>query len=565
MSSVSIYDQIYKDNIHGICAGDVQVDPYLPDRRGDPRRGISLIIPIQGLENEYEALVSRFRAVAPEQYCYPFEDLHITVFDFVQASEDYTRCEKKEDDFRLISHEALAGIEPFLLRLRGPVFSRAAGLLAGYDDDILIPIRNDIRRRMAMRGLSNDERYESSSAHVTFSRFCSPLQDPAGVVNLIDACRDLHLGTGKVAIMELVEHDWYNSKATKRVIATFCIGRGWPNALIWMNVLNRFCHTDHGVPASLPKSHRFLDGTEVCGSSILQAPEDFNETCSDYQHGSCSLTQSERFPCQEGCAQNPDNSFDLKQYAKPPGIYMAGAPVNPGHNRNERSCGQPQPGCQSEKLLQGRRSTCRGDRQYSECQRGQGTEQEKRKQLFEYRGFLCLPDIQGTKGKQDSRQQGQQISKVYGDGIRVSLQQYDRQPQQAKSKGYPAPCGERSVQDGHLQQRCPYRHHVEQDKGPGNIGKQEALKVQRDCKSHQDARPVLSEASRLIPDNPYQGDGCQNQQRYQKLGKDSPRSSQSMIMEFPQRNPEQTPSRRSNAHGKFRIQFLSHPWLLYKS
>jgi hypothetical protein len=75
-----------------------------------------------------------------------------------------------------------------------------------------------------MRGLRNDERYESRSAHVTFCRFASPLQDPEGLVSLIDACRDLSLCAEEVANMELVEHDWYNSKATKRVIARFALG-----------------------------------------------------------------------------------------------------------------------------------------------------------------------------------------------------------------------------------------------------------------------------------------------------------------------------------------------------
>ena len=224
MSSVSIYDQIFEDNIQEICIGNVQIDPYLNEHAVDGRLGISLIIPIQKSRQDYDALVAQFRAISPDQYYYPFDDLHITVFDFVQASKDYTRNEGQEDDFRLISHEALTDIEQFPLRLCGPVFSRAAGLLAGYDDDILISIRNEIRRLMAKRGLRNDERYESRSAHVTFCRFRSPLKDPTGFVSLIDACRDLHLGSEQVGCMELVEHDWYNSKATKRVIASFTLG-----------------------------------------------------------------------------------------------------------------------------------------------------------------------------------------------------------------------------------------------------------------------------------------------------------------------------------------------------
>jgi hypothetical protein len=219
MSSVALYDRIYQDSIRRICKGEVEMDPHLPDRAADTRRGISLIIPIQGIRKEYEALVTRFQDLAPEQYYYPLEDLHTTVFDFVQACEGYTCNVRQEDDFRQISHEALAGIEQFPLCLRGPVFSSAAGLLAGYDDDVLISIRKYIRQIMAIRGFRNDERYESSSAHVTFCRFRSLLPDPAGFVRLIDACRDLYLGTEDVACMELVEHDWYNSQASKRVIA----------------------------------------------------------------------------------------------------------------------------------------------------------------------------------------------------------------------------------------------------------------------------------------------------------------------------------------------------------
>jgi 2'-5' RNA ligase len=226
MSSASLYNQIYTDNLHRISTGAIEVDPWLADRSADRRLGISLIIPIRGIGEEYGELLSKFRATEPEQYYYPLEDLHATVFDFIQASDGYIRDVDQENEFRLVSYNALAGCTPFSLDLRGPVFSGTAGLLAGYDDDLLITIRNRIRQGMKSKGLKNDERYESISAHVTFCRFRSPLQEPAGLVSLINACRKLHLGFEEVDCMELVEHDWYNSQATKRVIATFALGKG---------------------------------------------------------------------------------------------------------------------------------------------------------------------------------------------------------------------------------------------------------------------------------------------------------------------------------------------------
>jgi len=224
MSSFLLYDQIYREGSSKIIRANVELDTFLADHAADRRRGISLIITIRGIEKAYGELVSKFRAIAPEQYYYPFEDLHVTVFDFIQASEGYTREVEQENEFRLISHNALAGSARFSIDVRGTVFSGAAGLLAGYDDDFLVTLRNRIRQGMKSKGLKNDERYESSSAHVTFCRFAAKPSDPEGLVHLIDACRDLHLGTEIVAAMELVEHDWYNSQQTKRVIARFMLG-----------------------------------------------------------------------------------------------------------------------------------------------------------------------------------------------------------------------------------------------------------------------------------------------------------------------------------------------------
>jgi 2'-5' RNA ligase len=226
MSSASLYNQIYTDNHHRISTGSIEVDPWLADRSADRRLGISLIIPIQEIRSEYEALVSRFQSVAPGQYYYPFDDLHVTVFDFLQASDCYTKNKQQEDEFCFISREVLRDITLFHLQLKGVVFSSAAGLVKGYDDERLIVFRDRIRKLMRQRGLKNDERYESRSAHVTFCRFASRLHDPAGFVSLIDACTELPLGTEQVSCMQLVEHDWYNSRQTKRVIASFELGSG---------------------------------------------------------------------------------------------------------------------------------------------------------------------------------------------------------------------------------------------------------------------------------------------------------------------------------------------------
>ena len=226
MSSVALYERIYQEHSHKIKSGEIEIDPYLLNRAHDSRRGISLVIPVRGITHEYETLVTRFRAIDPAQYYYPAEDLHITVFDFVQATEGYTRNKKQETAFLEICHKALSGRGQFSVRLSGLVFSSAAGLIQGFDNDKLITIRNDIRQLMSTRGLRNDERYESGSAHCSFCRFSCPLSNPLGLGLFINDCRTRFLGTLEVAAMELVEHDWYNSTPTKRLIASFALGKG---------------------------------------------------------------------------------------------------------------------------------------------------------------------------------------------------------------------------------------------------------------------------------------------------------------------------------------------------
>ncbi|MBN1700010.1 MAG: hypothetical protein JW881_21045 [Spirochaetales bacterium] len=72
-------------------------------------------------------------------------------------------------------------------------------------------------------GIENDERYRSESAHATFCRFTSPLRDPAGLLRYIEKHRSYALGTETVAVIELVEHDWYNRSSAKRIIKQYVL------------------------------------------------------------------------------------------------------------------------------------------------------------------------------------------------------------------------------------------------------------------------------------------------------------------------------------------------------
>ena len=227
MSSPELYDEIHAASSARIQSGQTEIDLLLSSRGADTRRGISLVIPVQGIAETYQRLVE----LEPEQYYYPLKDLHVTVFDFIQARTHYERNEKLEKAFLSISQEVTQAVEAFEIELKGIVFSPAAGMIKGYDSNRLVSLRDHIRRLMGVQGLPNDERYASESAHITFMRFREKLVHPTSFmrfreklvhptsfVEAVAKHSEMEIGEEQVSRLELVEHDWYNSCGTKRII-----------------------------------------------------------------------------------------------------------------------------------------------------------------------------------------------------------------------------------------------------------------------------------------------------------------------------------------------------------
>jgi len=218
LSSRRLYDSIYNTNIADIESGNIKVDDYLIGNKPDSRMGISLIIPIRSISNSYDNLVSSLKTIEPGQYYYPTHDLHITIFDFIQGTENYTRNSELEKELIRISKESLKSVHEFPIGFEGIVFSNAAGVIQGYDDNILTKIREKIRVLLKENGINNDERYKSESAHITFVRFMNQFLRAEELCRFINKNREMKIGIQKVEEIELVEHDWYNHESNKKII-----------------------------------------------------------------------------------------------------------------------------------------------------------------------------------------------------------------------------------------------------------------------------------------------------------------------------------------------------------
>jgi 2'-5' RNA ligase len=185
------------------------------------RRGLSLIIPLNQITKGYEALIENFQILEPEQYYYPTEDLHITVFDYIAADNVYTRTSSIEQTLINITDDVVKSLSSFTVFFKGIVFSREAGLLKGYDNGSVVALRKRIRQRLKDFGLPNMERYKSTSVHSTFMRFTKKIDNVGGFVNELEVRREAEIGTETVKSMVLVEHDWYNRKSLTRTIKEY--------------------------------------------------------------------------------------------------------------------------------------------------------------------------------------------------------------------------------------------------------------------------------------------------------------------------------------------------------
>lgn len=218
MSSIELYDKIYKTNLDQLIKGNIITDDFLLNRNNDKRIGISLIVPVEKINNTYNRLINNFVTIEPNQYYYPSPDLHFTVFDFIQCRDNYQRNETLEKIFLDIARKSVTTSEKFNIKLKGIVFTREAGIMKGYDNNKLITIRNKIRELLVSSKIKNDERYISESAHITFARFKDKLKNPAAFCEFVERNKEYEFGEEEVTILKLVEHDWYNSENSRRLI-----------------------------------------------------------------------------------------------------------------------------------------------------------------------------------------------------------------------------------------------------------------------------------------------------------------------------------------------------------
>jgi 2'-5' RNA ligase len=220
-----IYEQLWSEAMTAFELGKPQLDPHLPDKGNDRRRGVSLSIPLSPVvQSSIKKFLDPLKADFPGQYFYQPEELHVTIVTLISATELWENEFRDVDAFREILREVLSRHTSFKLEFHGVTAAANAVLIQGFPvGDTLENIRADLRRTFVERGFPNrlDRRYPNSAAHATAMRFCRPDSDWKRLAEILKACRQTDFGTMEVDRLQLLWGDWYASANCVRVLEEF--------------------------------------------------------------------------------------------------------------------------------------------------------------------------------------------------------------------------------------------------------------------------------------------------------------------------------------------------------
>lgn len=210
------YDMIFHKNQEKLLAGGIG-DAWLQTRESDTRMSLALLIRISPeVSAPIKTFLNEIQAEEPDLYYYPESDFHITVMDILGGRPNRQIPSELPEYIRCIL-ECAAQIPPFQIHFQGTTAGDNAMMITGYYEEPLEQFRQLLRKSFREHGLTLEERYETFSAHMTVIRTPERIKNPENFLNYVNTRRNF--GTAHVTSVELVFHNWYDSKKT--ILETF--------------------------------------------------------------------------------------------------------------------------------------------------------------------------------------------------------------------------------------------------------------------------------------------------------------------------------------------------------
>uniref|UniRef100_A0AAU3H3X4 2'-5' RNA ligase family protein n=1 Tax=Streptomyces sp. NBC_01401 TaxID=2903854 RepID=A0AAU3H3X4_9ACTN len=198
-------------------------------RHGEPRWGLSLVVPIDGTIREAIAqdLSPIAAALSPHHFTYLPENLHSTV----RSLEGYQGQVPQEqvDHYADLVETALKDCPPIEIELSGLSGSKGGLFVCGVPSAGLVRLRTRLHEAGAAEGprafASNDYTAMRDIAHVSVAVFQAPVVPEPSIADVVSARREKRYGTVRPTVLDLVRYDLAGGEITmSRLAGIGCTG-----------------------------------------------------------------------------------------------------------------------------------------------------------------------------------------------------------------------------------------------------------------------------------------------------------------------------------------------------
>lgn len=179
----------------------------------DTRRGISLLIrPSEKVSKSIQSKVKELMNIDTNLYLYSPECLHITLYSFIHQTKDYIYDGKQKELYKRLSKEILSNYKQFKINCKGLMFTEKTILVKGFPEETMNEIRNNIRETLYKNNIIHTEKYKDDICHMSLARFKNRIINREKLIQFVNDNYNYDFGTFDVSEVELICHDWYDTK-----------------------------------------------------------------------------------------------------------------------------------------------------------------------------------------------------------------------------------------------------------------------------------------------------------------------------------------------------------------
>lgn len=230
----NIYDQMWSDYQVAIKHNKLEIDSNI-DKLNDTRRGITSLSYLNAhspeLIQEIYSFQNLISQIAPEQYYYPVEEMHLTILSIISCTEGFKLSDINTEMYKHVFMDVFRSQPPIDIEFRGITASPSCIVIQGFPlGNGLQILRDKLRDQFGNSGLrsSCDSRYKLVTAHSTVIRFRSPTVNNQRLLALCEKYREHNFGTITLTRFELVFNDWYQRLSNSISLSRMYVAEGCP-------------------------------------------------------------------------------------------------------------------------------------------------------------------------------------------------------------------------------------------------------------------------------------------------------------------------------------------------